>query len=247
MSVTLPFQLPCPQCGALLTLPHRVETFTCPWCGSTLRPGEGVPLLRLCEQVRVTPDQARGAFLAWLSGPETPARMERRTDFEVGTLRYFPFLRVRGAKEERIVALASLPAPELATLGRMPAEMEPGEPAEGGGAPDGEILSREIKAAVALGDVRELRLEYRAYYPVRYSFEGSPYTAFVDAGGGLVHAGRQPARREVVGERGFAAGAMVLLFAIAVLVPGLPLKLIAVGTAAVGLYFLLVWMVGRYG
>jgi hypothetical protein len=243
----LPFQLPCPQCGALLTPPHQVETFACPWCGSTLRTDEGVPLHRLRERVRVTPEQARGAFQAWLAGPETPIRMEKHTDFQVGALQYFPFLRARGGEQDTVVPLAPLPLPEVGGIARVPAQMEPGEPENGQGAPDDDVLLREILAAVSIKGVRDLLLEYRAYYPLRYSFEGGRYNALVDASAGKVYTGRRPARREVMGERAFAAGAVVVLFVLALLVPGLPLKVVALVLGAVGLFFLLKWMVGRYG
>jgi hypothetical protein len=247
MSAAPSSQLPCPQCGALLTPPHRVETFTCPFCGSTLRPGEGVPVHGLSEHVLVTPEQARGAFLAWLSGAETPVGMEKRTTFEVGELHHLPFLRVRREEDEHLVPLATLPSPELAALGRVPAQMEPCESDAGEALVDQEVLAREIRAAMAEGSVHEIQIEERAYYPVRYAFGGERYGAFVDGAAGRVHPGRRPSRREVVGERAFAAGAMVLLFLLAVLVPGLPLKLVVVAVASVGLYFLLGWAVRRYG
>ena len=243
----LPFQLPCPQCGALLTPPHQLDTFTCPWCGSTLRTEEGVPLHRLRERVRVTPEQARGAFLAWLAGPETPVRMEKHTDFQVGALQYFPFLRARREHQDTVVPLAALPLPEVGGIARVPAQMEAGEPEDGQGAPDDDVLLKEILAAASTKGVFDLLLEYRAYYPVRYSFEGGHYTALVDAGAGRVHTSRRPARREVMGERAFAAGAVVVLFALALLVPGLPFKILTLVLGAVGLFFLLKWVVGRYG
>ena len=243
----LPFQLPCPQCGALLTPSHQVDTFTCPWCGSTLRTEEGVPLHRLRERVRVTPEQARGAFLAWLAGPETPVRMEKHADFTVGPLQYFPFLRARGEDQDTVVPLAALPLPEVGGIVRVPAQMEPGEPENGQGAPDDDLLLREILAAAATKGVSDLLIEYRAYYPLHYSFEGGTFTALVDASAGRVHTGRRPARREVMGERALAAGAVVLLFALALLVPGLPFKAVAVAIGALGLFFLLRLVVGRYG
>jgi hypothetical protein len=242
-----PVQVSCPQCGGPLEPSHRSETFTCPWCGSTLRPDQGIPFHRLRERARVSPAYARGSFSAWLVGNETPAGMETRTVFEVGDLDYFPFLRERDGDKDVTVALAPLPFPEVAELVRVPAEMEEGVPDGERGEPDADILRRELQMAVRDPGLRELLIECRGYYPIRYQFEGEHYTALVDASGGLVHTSRRPARREVAGERLMAAGTVVLLFVAAIVVPGLPFKLLAVAALASGAYLLLKRLVRRYG
>ena len=244
---SLPVQVSCPQCGGPLELSHRAETFVCPWCGSTLRPDQGIPFHRLRERTRVSPEHARGSFSAWLVGNETPAGMENRAVFEVGDLNYFPFLRERREDKDLTVALAPLPFPEVGELVRVPAEMEEGVPDGDMGMPDADILRRELQMAVQGAGLRELLLECRGYYPVRYHYEGEHYTALIDASGGLVHTSRRPARREVAGERLMAAGTVVLLFVAATVVPGLPFKLLAVAALAGGAYLLLKRLVRRYG
>lgn len=239
-------RLPCPQCGALVTPPHQVETFTCPWCGSSLNAGRGPRVFHLAERPRLSREGAEQALRRWFAGPDTPRGLEDGATVEVGELSWFPFLRVRGSGAERVVPLGPLGLPDLLDLPRMPADMVAAEPASAAGSTavvDPDAVREGVRAASTDPSVREVAIEERAYYPVAYRYGGQPYTAVVSAGAGAVLAGRRPARVEVVGERSVAVGVMGVLLAEAVLLPGLPLKVAMVAVTAGGMYPLLRWLV----
>lgn len=243
----------CPQCGALLAVPHQVDTFACSHCRSSLRRGTGLRVHRLFERPRVTREAAAGFLRGWFAGPAGPSDLEKEAISEVDGLHYVHFLRLRRTGADVVVALAPLPTPEVLNLGGVPAQFD-GEPpagAEEAGARviaiDEDLLREELRRAAADPEVDEVLVERRAYYPVRYSYRGDRYTAAVEAGSGRVLAERRPARREVLGERRVAAGALLLLFAEAVLVPGLAARAVVIVVTAAGLYPMLRWAVARHG
>lgn len=250
-AVGLSLEVPCPQCGALLQPPRQVETFVCPWCASTLHPADGVRVHRLVQLPRITPTAAEQALRAWFAGPDLPRNMETTARVEIGPVVSFPFLRARGGQSDVVAPLAVVPLPEVTQLERVPADLV--VPAEGALVGvrriplDEQVLKNEVRQAVSDPVVRELFIEERTFYPVRYSYQSLRFSAVVEAGSGRVVAGRRPARRDVVGEWAIAAGVGALLFGEALLLPGLPLKLGAVAVSAVGLYPLVRWLVATHG
>lgn len=243
----------CPQCGALLAVPHQVDTFACTHCHSSLRRGAGVRVHRLFERPRVTPEAAAGFLRGWFASPAGPGDLEKEAVSEIDGLHYVHFLRFRRTGADVVVPLAPLPTPEVLDLGGVPAQLdsEPPAGAEEAGvrviAIDEDLLKEGLRRAVADPEVDDVLVERRAYYPVRYTYRGDRYTAVVEAGSGRVLAERRPARREVLGERRVAAGAMLLLFAEAVVVPGLAARIVVIVVTAAGLYPMLRWAVARHG
>ncbi|MCZ7663613.1 MAG: hypothetical protein M5U22_12095 [Thermoleophilia bacterium] len=228
-----------------MIVPHQVDTFVCPWCGSTLHPAGGVRIHRLREKPRLSEAAAGQALRAWFAGPDVPRDMERQTQVHVGPLQYFPFLRARRRGLDTAEPLAPLPAPELAGLSRVAAELEAVPTTQ---APvDEDIVRDQLKTAVADPDVTELLIEERAYYPARYTYQGERYSAVVDASGGRVHTERRPVGRRTFGEGRVALIVAGMLFAEALVVPGPVGKVAAIMVSAGALYPVIRWAVARYG
>jgi hypothetical protein len=101
------------------------------------------------------------------------------------------------------------------------------------------------KTGVGTG-VREIYLEDRVFFPVRYSFGGSRYTAVVSGGTGAVLAARRPPRPQILGERLVAPPVAAILFMEALLVPGLAGKVAAISLSGVLAFFLARWLVARH-
>ncbi len=252
MPADVDMRTPCPQCGAPLVAPHRVDVFTCPWCKATLRPDEGVPIHYLAEAARLDQESALAAVRAWAAGSDLPAKMEREADFRAGGLLYFPFLRVRRTGEDSVVALAPLPQPEVYELGGVPGNLYPLEdlPEEilvGAPRPDDEVFRDQIKRALDDGGLIDLLVEYRAYYPVMYRYREEPFSLVVGAGSGRVHVNRRPARFSVACENLMLAAAVCLLLAEALFLPGFWVKLIAIALTAGALFPLLRLLIARHG
>jgi len=188
---------------------------------------------------------------AWFAGPDLPRGMEREARVELGALTSFPFLRARSPESDSVSALAALPLAEVAELERVPADLAPVVEGALAGlcrtAVDEEVLKAEVRRAAIDPGVRELFLEERVFYPVRYAYQGVRFSAVVEGGSGRVLAGRRPARRDVVGEWGIALGTGAVLFGEALLLPGLPFKIGAVAVSCAGLYPLLRWVVAAHG
>lgn len=263
----------CPQCGALLTVPHQVDTFTCAHCGSSLRAGQGLRVHRLVERPLVSRQAAAGFLKRWFAGPDGPADLESTAVSTVEGLHYFPFLRTRRTGTDTITPLAPLPGPEVLGLARVPVQLEAvqvegREPGTGGAAGsvegtrdpvpagetpavwtavDGELFRDELRRAAADPEAREILVEQRAYYPARYEYHGERFWAVVDACAGRVFTERRPARKEVMGERQVALATLVLLFAEAVLLPDLGTRLLGIAITAAGLYPLYRWAAARHG
>jgi hypothetical protein len=229
-----------------------VGVFTCPWCQSTLRPAEGVPIHYLEEIPRLDSEQALAAVRAWAAASNLPVKMEQEADFRIGELRFFPFLRVRRTGPDAVFPLAPLPHPEVYDLGRTPGDLRPllgatGEAPHGAPPPDDESLRAELKRALGEEGVIDLLVEYRAYFPVAYEYRNAHFSLVVSAGSGWVHATRRPARLDVVGERIMTAAAIAVLFVEAVFLPGLWVKLVAIVLTAAALFPILKVLTARYG
>ena len=265
MNVPLPTEVPCPQCGALLTPPVEVETLTCPWCGSTLRPADGVRVYHLVERPRVDRAEAAQSVLAWFAGPDMPRGIEDDARMEVGELRYFPFLRVRRVEGETVFPLAPLPLPDVAAVANVPADLETviapvlheySAAAQGTSdsaeppalpEPDEATLRGLLRAAAGDRTTREIMVEHRAYFPLRYSYRGDRYTGMVDACAAGVHAARRPARKEVSGEWLVALVVVAPLAIEAVLIPWFWMAVAAIVLSAPPAYVLSRRVVARYG
>ncbi len=248
-SLTALEQFVCPQCGGLVSVPRRVDRFSCSWCGSLLDPGSGLRFYRRAEQVRITREQAAERFRAWLASPELPRHAESEAAFSVGELRLFPFLRLKGRGADRFLPMAELPTADVLDLTAVPAALEetdadegaganPGEGAgadpgggeapagNGGGPPRGaieaspDLLAKALHEAAGQGS-SEAILEHRGFYPVSYTYRDDTFTAIVDVSGGRVWAGRRPALLRSQRETPVSLGVAALLMLEALLIPGL--------------------------
>jgi hypothetical protein len=190
--------------------------------------GGGVLTHVLREHVGVSPDAAAGILAAWL----TKQAYISESAPEIGTIRSFPFLRVKGPDEERIVPLKPLPSPAVAHLGEAVADLE--ETTETVEAVDNELIGKTIEAVQKGGGVTAIRIEVRSYYPVRYTVNGGSYTAVVGAGEGGVYPDQLPARPSPTAFRGrwWLVALAALMIAEAVAVPGLVPAVIAVAVTA---------------
>lgn len=239
----------CPQCGGIVAVPRRVDSFACSWCGSLLEVGTSLRFYRRFEQVCVSRERATQVFRAWLSSPFLPRSLRTETAFDVGQLEFFPFLRLKsGAQEsgakDHLLPMSALPVPEVLELARIPASLtsKAADPGEEAGpfppAPDPELLSEALRRAQS-GGYTEVVLEQRGYYVVLYRHEGQRYRALVDAAGGRVFTTRRPARLRSNREPAVSMGVAALLATEALLIPGFLLAAAVVSITSLLLFFAL--------
>ena len=240
---------PCPQCGAATLLPSRGQAFTCSWCGSTLQVSEGIPLHYLVERPRLSRQEAEGLARGRLGASVLGSAEAAAALLEVGSVRYFPYLRVRREGKDEALPLAAMPTADLFQLADVPADLLAleGDLPEGAQRADEGLARTRLRESVADASVQSLSVEYRAYYPVAYRVPAGSFSALVPGAGGEVWAARRPARREVLGEKAMSAGVAALLFAEAILVPGLWPRVAAVVVSALLLFMALRWVVARHG
>lgn len=238
----------CPQCGAPVTVPQSAVIFACPWCKVTLRNGQGVPLHFLVEEPRLDQDTARRHAAAWLSGSGFPGDLQIQGNLEVGAAAHQAFLRVRRRELDTVQPLTPIALPEVLHLARVPGDLRPlADDVDISVVVDPAALREAIAPCLGHEGIHDLVVEQRVYYPVTYAYKGERFTAVVPGAGGQVLAERRPLRRDVLGERGLAAAVVALLFAEALLLPGLPLKMSVVAGTGLALYPVLNWVVRRYG
>ncbi len=240
---------PCPQCGVPILIPPRGQIFACTWCGSTLQVSEGVPLHYLVERPRLNRREAEELARGRLGVP-VPGRMRAASiSFDVGAVCYFPYLRVRREGKDEILPLAALPTVDLFDLAEVPADLQPlkGCLPQGAEQADEALVRARLRESVADGATQGLSVEYRAYYPVAYTAPTGSFSALVPGAGGGVWAARRPARHAAAAEKRMSAGVATVLFAEALLLPGLWPRVLAVLITAVLLFLALRWVLARRG
>jgi hypothetical protein len=221
----VPPALDCPQCGAPVRLRHDARTALCASCRSTLVVSDGVLVHVLREQVGVTPEQAGGILASWLSRQSYLVT----TPPALGTLRFFPFLRVKGDLCERVEPLRALPSPAVGHLAQSPAKLVETDAVD---EVDPAVLHEAIETACDEDGVRRVQVELRAYYPARYvpDRQGSAYTLVIDAGQGGVYPDGLPPRGDPPASHSKKAliGLGAVLIVEAVAVPGMVASLVAI-------------------
>ena len=196
----------------------------------------------------------------------------------VGDLRFYPFLKVSGASGDRVTPLAPLSSPWVAELGHAPGQLldastpglSPAAPAAVAAPmmapataptvtarasaattlPDPALVTAALETAMADRSVSRALIEYRGYYPAKYSLvgnDGQRRDAIVAAGQGVVYGEQPPSRRPSARDQGVFLGVTALLLAEAAFAPGLLPRLIAVLMTALVAFALLGLTVVRDG
>ncbi len=234
----------CPQCGGVVAVPRGVDRFDCSWCGSLLDPGGSLRFYRRYEEVHVSSTEAAQLFRAWLSSPVMPRDLASEVSFDLGQLQFFPFLRLKGEGEDRLLPMAEVPVPEVLDLARVPATLREStaESGEIDDSPHPEVDRVRLAEALRRAQAEpyyEAVLEQRGYYVAVYDYRGQPYRALIDAAAGRVWSSRRPARLRSNREIPVSLGAAALLAAEALLIPGFLLASAAVLASALVLFFAL--------
>jgi hypothetical protein len=108
--------------------------------------------------------------------------------------------------------------------------------------PDPALVKAALGTAMADRSVSRVLIEYRGYYPAKYSLEGNDgqrRDAIVAAGQGVVYGEQPPSRRPSARDQGVFLGETALLLAEAAFAPGLLPRLIAVLMTALVAFVLL--------
>jgi hypothetical protein len=116
--------------------------------------------------------------------------------------------------------------------------------------PDPALVKAVLETAMADRSVSRVLIEYRGYYPAKYSLEGNDgqrRDAIVAAGQGVVYGEQPPSRRPSARDQGVFLGVTALLLAEAAFAPGLLPRLIAVLMTALVAFVLLGLTVVRDG
>jgi hypothetical protein len=178
----------------------------------------GVPTHVVRDRISISQERVAGIVEAWLSKQGYPLAEVR----EVGDLRFFPFLRVFGEMQTRVVPLAALPSPSVSRLAHALTDLEDtDEPVAG---VDPSELEQSLAAAFAEPGTKRVQIEARGYYPVRFVFGGDTSleaTGVVGAGQGPVYVDTFPGRGGRYGGRmvDYLTGLGVLLAAEAIALP----------------------------
>jgi hypothetical protein len=200
---------------------------TCDYCGTTNFVDKSGAVLHYAVRATVEEAGALAALRRWMAGNDTIKGLDSKAQVERPVFQLFPMWMVRVAKndQEKVILepAAALSVMELTDITIPASDLTAYDHALDSDAVTPtvpyETVSRWLAEQHGIGGnaVREISLVHLPLYFCKYTFNGRPYTAVVDAASSKVFASIYPAKWETPY---FAIGAVgCLLYFCAALIP----------------------------
>jgi predicted RNA-binding Zn-ribbon protein involved in translation (DUF1610 family) len=207
METSLPqTALHCTQCGGELHPDEGQVFLTCPYCSSTVYLDKARVVFHWYLAPTLDEDKARAALSRWMASSQTVKDLDRKSTLTGVSFEYFPVWyfkrRAPGGQEEIVLEPAAatsvseirnvkLPAGDLR---RYDTSLEaqahpPSVPLE-------TALGWMAERGVARGEIVEQALVHIPLYTFKYTYQGKPFTALVEAATSGVFANIFPAKAE---------------------------------------------------
>ncbi len=198
--------LHCTQCGGELHPDEGQLFLTCPYCGATVYLDKSQVVFHWYLAPTLDEAQARASLARWMAGSQTVKDLDKKarlmgSAFEYFPLWYFKLNHPGGLEEIALQPAAATSVSELLHL-KLPAgdlrKVDPGMEAQ--------AHAPNVPLQTALGWVSERRgtnvqvteraLVHIPVYSFKYTYNGTTYTALVEAATGGVFANIYPAKAE---------------------------------------------------
>lgn len=197
-------KISCPRCGGECELPSGLQSFTCPFCDSSLFADRRQVITHYRVPSLLDRDQAAATLRRWMAGNDTVKDLDRKSELREIEAVSFPMWLYRsvehGAETTQAIPAAAIPIPDLMDLELPAARLEPYEPPAGGLNEQPVTVSadaaREWFARSMQGELRETSLVRVPLWRCRYRYRDSEYLALVDANTGAVLASIFPEKAE---------------------------------------------------
>jgi predicted RNA-binding Zn-ribbon protein involved in translation (DUF1610 family) len=196
----------CTQCGGELHPDEGQIFLTCPYCGSTVYLDKERVVFHWYLAPTLDENKAGAQLARWMTGNQTVKDLDKKAMVTGRTFEYFPVWYFKrhsstGREEIQIEPAAATSVSELRTL-KLPAgdlrrydatidpqAHTPSVPLE---TARGWTLDRQPSSEV----IAEQALVHIPLYTFKYTYQGKPFTAIVEAGTGGVFANIYPAKAE---------------------------------------------------
>jgi DNA-directed RNA polymerase subunit RPC12/RpoP len=199
-------ELRCTQCGGELHPDEGQIFLTCPYCNAAIYLDKSKVVFHWYLAPTIDETKASAALARWMAGNQTVKNLDQKARLTGSSFTYFPiwyFKRRQKNNQEEILLepAAATSVSELRRL-RLPAgdlrKYEPSLDAQSQppSVPLQAALNWLAERQIPQAELVEQALVHIPIYTYKYTYQGNPYTALVEAGTGEVFANIYPAKAE---------------------------------------------------
>lgn len=194
----------CTQCGGTVDFAAGTRFAACSFCGSSLYLDGSRSILHYVVGPTLSEREALGKLKRWMGGNETVRDLDTRAKVARCELSYVPLWRfVTGRDTQTVEPAAAFALGDLGDIPLSGGQLSLFSAAKHRGAPlqPPDVLLGSAQAwlerrGVSQEELREVNLVHVPLYLFRYEFEGTSYSAAVEASSGRVLASVFPAKDE---------------------------------------------------
>jgi predicted RNA-binding Zn-ribbon protein involved in translation (DUF1610 family) len=204
-STQLATPLLCTQCGGELHPDEGQIFLSCPYCSSTVYIDKARVVYHWYLRPTLTEEQATAALARWMSGASTVKDLDKHSQIVSREFQYFPlwyFKAAQGAQKESL-HLEPAAATSVTELTRM--SLPAGDLVQYDDSVQAQAVMPSVPLEAALAWLKEQEsaatpsesaLVHVPIYIMKYVFNGTTYTAVIEAATGAVLANLFPAKAE---------------------------------------------------
>jgi hypothetical protein len=195
----------CTQCGGELHPDEGQIFLTCPYCSATVFLDKSQVVFHWYLAPTLDEGQAHAALARWMSGSQTVKNLDQKARLVSGVFEYFPvwFFRYKSGSREQLLLepAAATSVTELRRLNLPAGDLRRYDPAlvafaQAPSVPLPAALGWVAERHSPAGELVERALVHLPLYTFKYQYQGSMYTALVEAGTGGVFANLFPVKAE---------------------------------------------------
>lgn len=240
-------EVTCTQCGAAVKIPEGEIFVQCSYCSSALYLDKSRIVFHYLIEPTLKPEEARQNLRRWMAGNQTPKGLDEEAEITKNELIFFPLWRfvTQAAKSGPENVFIQPAAPTIIAeiqqislpAGKLKFYTEEAAKGQNFFSPT-ILLSSALEwlksSGISSGDVKETSLVHIPVYHFFYLYKGAQYSAIADASTGKVVANVFPPKSETPF---LAIGilAAILFFIEGLLIPSLPIKLLAYAFSSIPL------------
>jgi hypothetical protein len=207
MDTSLPVaEIHCTQCGGDLHPGEEQIFLTCPYCSATVYLDRSRVVFHWFLAPTLDEEKARASLMRWMAGNQTVKDLDRKAKLLGSTFEFFPlwYFKRKDASNKETVLLFPAAATSISELRRL--NLPAGDLRKYEQTIDSQAIPPTVPLQTAQnwltesqadqGEITAQSLVHVPIYTFKYSYQGSVYTAVVEAGTGGIFANLYPAKAE---------------------------------------------------
>ncbi len=217
----------CSQCGGELHPDEGQIFLTCPYCSSTVYVDKTRVVFHWYLAPTFNESQARASLARWMAGNQTVKDLDKKASLAGQSFEYFPiwYFKQRRPDGKEAILLELAAASSVSELKRLNIPAGDLRKYDSSVESQSRMPTVPLQAAeqwlgerrVPANEIAERGLVHIPLYSYKYTYQGKPYTALVEAGTGQVYANLYPAKAEA--PYIVAGGITALVFILLALIP----------------------------